>query len=216
MLTPPSGGTLSLLIGTTAVGMSCAAFVAHVRTFKSPAEAMPNSAMAKRKKSYGPSIEIQSPADALVQGGQLFARGIGKLGAALKQRAARRDLPENLRALVGAIDAFQPARTYRREVNYQTELTGWLKAKIGATVNIEEQHGRSRPDIVVAGTIAIEIKGPTTNQELKTIPDKVIRYRQTWPSMLCVLFDVQDQVRYQEWLRGMEERFPEVVVISKP
>ncbi len=172
--------------------------------------------MAKRKNSYGPSIEFQSPTDVLLQSGQMVAKGLGKLGAALRQGIARRQVPENLRSLVTAIGAFQPARAYRREVNYQTELTGWLKAKLGSTVRIEEQHGRSRPDIVVAGTIAIEIKGPTTNQELKTVPDKVIRYRQTWPSMVCVLFDVRDEVRYQEWLRGMEERFPEVVVIRKP
>ncbi len=172
--------------------------------------------MVKRKKFHGVTYDAGSPMDAMIQSSQVVAKGIGFLGAALKGRAARRDLPENLRELVAAIDAFQPAKTYRREVNYQTELTGWLKAKMGTTVNIEEQHGRSRPDIVVASSIAIEIKGPTTNQELKTIPDKVIRYRQTWPSMLCVLFDVQDQVRYQEWLRGMEDRFPEVVVIRKP
>jgi hypothetical protein len=172
--------------------------------------------MARRKKFRGLSYETGSPVDAAIQAGQLLAKGLGKLGTMAKERTARRRLPEHLRGLVAAIEEFQPAQTYRREVNYQTELTGWLKAKLGTAVKIEEQRGRSRPDIVVAETIAIEIKGPTTNQELKTIPDKVIRYRQHWPSFVCVLFDVQDEERYQEWLRGMQDKFPDVVVKRKP
>jgi len=172
--------------------------------------------MARHKKFHGYSYKAGSPADGMIQAGQALSKGLSKVTALVKERSARRHLPEHLQGLVMAIESFQPAKAYHREVNYQTELTGWLKAKLSATVTIEEARGRSRPDIVVASTIAIEIKGPTTNQELKTIPDKVIRYRQKWASFVAVLFDIQDEVRYREWLRGMQERFPDAVVIRKP
>jgi hypothetical protein len=69
--------------------------------------------------------------------------------------------------------------------------------------------------VITGNRNRVEVKGPTTNRELKTIVDKVIRYLQYYEAVVVVLFDVQDEQRYAEWKRGMESRFPEVVVIRK-
>jgi hypothetical protein len=171
------------------------------------------TAVARRKKFHGYSYESGSPADAAIKGGQLVAKGFGALGALVKRKAADRHLPEDLQRLKTLIAGFHPARKFDREIRYQDELYGYLLGKLGDGVAIEKQRGRSRPDIVV-GEIAIEIKGPTTNQGLTTIADKIARYRLGFSGIMCVLFDVQDEVHYEEWLKGIRD--PTLVVIRIP
>ena len=169
--------------------------------------------MARRKKFHGLSYEKGSPADAAIEGGKLVAKGLGKVGAFVKRKAADRHLPEDLHRLKTLIEGFHPARNFGREIRYQDELYGYLLGKLGKGVTIEKQRNRSRPDIVV-GNIAIEVKGPTTNPGLATIADKIARYRLYFSGIVCVLFDVQDETHYQEWLKGI--RNPTVVFIRTP
>ena len=159
----------------------------------------------KRKHRWG-----EDPSADVVQMGKLAAKGIGKLGSIVRRRAADRHLPEDLQRLRTIIEGFRPAKMFNREIRYQDELYGYLLGRLGQGVTIEKQRGRSRPDIVV-DEIAIEIKGPTTNQGLQTIADKIARYRLHFAGIVCVLFDIQDEGRYQEWLRGIQD--PGVLVI---
>ena len=152
----------------------------------------------------------EDPTSDLAQMGKIAAKGIGRLGALVKRKSADRHLPEDLLRLKEMIEGFHPARTFDREIRYQDELYGYLLGRLGQGVAIEKQRGRSRPDIVV-DEIAIEIKGPTTNQGLQTIADKIARYRLHFSGIVCVLFDVQDEAHYREWLRGIRD--PDVVVI---
>ena len=162
--------------------------------------------MARKKKHrWG-----EDPSADVVQMGKLAAKGLGKLGSIVRRRAADRHLPEDLQRLKTIIEGFHPARRFDREIRYQDELYGYLLGRLGRGVTIEKQRGRSRPDIVV-DEIAIEIKGPTTNQGLQTIADKIARYRLHFAGIVCVLFDIQDEGRYQEWLRGIQD--PGVLVI---
>ena len=91
----------------------------------------------------------------------------------------------------------------------------YLKEKFPKT-SIEEQRGSSRPDIVIEG-IAIEVKGPTFESDLKTISDKCMRYRQSFSQgMIIVLFNVHvNQYHFNEWYNGMKNTFPDVKVIKK-
>jgi len=121
----------------------------------------------------------------------------------------------NLGLLVAAIQEFQPARKYSSELPYQAELFASLKANHWS-VEFERQRGHSRPDLVVLTIFAIEVKGPTTSGSLATIADKMLRYRQHFDHVICVLFDVQvNEGRYAEWLQGVMAQFPNVVVIRK-
>ena len=156
-----------------------------------------------------------NPTADIIEGSKVVAKSIGKLGAVVKQRAATRRIPESLHRLAAAIEEFRPARKYDYEFPYQVELTGFLKARLGGSVAIEEQRGRSRPDIIVDHVIAIEIKGPTSNHQLDTIADKAVRYGQHFETLVCVLFDVLDEGRYKEWEGGMKHKFPDILIFRK-
>jgi len=137
-------------------------------------------------------------------------------GSVMFPRTSVRIISCALARLAAAIEEFRPARKYDYEFPYQIELTGFLKAKLGGFITIEETRGRSRPDIVVDRTIAIEIKGPTSNHQLDTIADKAVRYgRHFEGGLVCVLFDVLDPVRFREWDAGMRDRFPDILIFSK-
>lgn len=67
-----------------------------------------------------------------------------------------------------SIRTFEPSRVYKNEFGYHTELQGWLKHEF-TSASFEKRTGASRPDIAI-DDIAIEIKGPTGNRELGTLP----------------------------------------------
>ena len=116
--------------------------------------------------------------------------------------------------VVEAIEEFKPARRYKNEFPYQVELVGYLKSKF-PHADIEQQKGSSRPDIVV-GDIAIEVKGSTRTQDLKTIADKCMRYYQHFGELVIVLFEVDVyEPRYEEWKKGIKNTFPNVRIIKK-
>jgi hypothetical protein len=130
-----------------------------------------------------------------------------------KMREDGEDFFKNLEKAI--LEFITPRRYYNEEKYYQDTLASWLKSKFPDT-DIEVSRGSTRPDIVVGG-VAIEVKGPTFDKDLTTIPDKCVRYYQYFPSgMICVLFNVHvNQQRYNDWLKGMNEKHPEVLVIKK-
>jgi hypothetical protein len=114
-----------------------------------------------------------------------------------------------------SIREFKPLRRYYQEILYQDSLASWLKSKFSDT-DIEIQRGSSRPDIVV-NDVAIEIKGPTSQRDLDSVPSKCMRYSQYFNDrVIIVLFDVQvSQSYYEEWKRGLEKTHPNAIVIRK-
>jgi len=117
--------------------------------------------------------------------------------------------------VIDAIEQFEPSQNYRDEIGFHSELQGWLKAHFPSAI-VEQQRGSSRPDIVIEDMIAIEVKGPTRRQDLITIADKCNRYMQHFENLAIVLFEVEVWDRfYEEWLTGINERYPEVVIIRK-
>jgi len=123
--------------------------------------------------------------------------------------------PSDLGSLIATIQEFQPATKHSYELPYQTALHSWLEAK-GWSVGYEERKGHSRPDMVVSGKYAIEVKGPTTSGQLNTIASKLLRYGLQWEYVICVLFDIQcTEGYYEEWRRGVSENHPQTVVIRK-
>jgi hypothetical protein len=117
--------------------------------------------------------------------------------------------------VIQAINSFESFRRYDEELAYQIDLARWLQSRFPKT-KIEETRGSARPDIVIGG-IAVEVKGPTFDRDLQTISDKCMRYCQYYPQgMIVVLFDVYvNQYRYNDWLKGMKNTFPDVMIIKK-
>lgn len=83
-------------------------------------------------------------------------------------------LPEFVKNIKEKIDSFKPLRDYTKEEPYQIELSWYLK-NFFPNLDIEISKNYTRPDIII-DNIAIEIKWPTNFSDLKTIPDKIIRY----------------------------------------
>lgn len=122
---------------------------------------------------------------------------------------------ETFENVIEAIHRFHPSRKYHNEQGYHNELQGWLKAHF-PSAEVEHQTGSSRPDIVIDRRIAIEVKGPTRSQDLKTIADKCNRYLQYYDNLVVVLFEVDVNARfYDEWFSGIEARYSEVMIIKK-
>ena len=131
-----------------------------------------------------------------------------------KEDEKLRKKEEFFNRIVEAIKRFEPSRRYRNEFGYHTELQGFLKSQF-PTAKIEFQTGSSRPDIVI-GNVAIEVKGPTTRKELKTIADKIIRYSRYYNKLIVVLFELNVNATYfHEWAEGIKKNFPFVKIIVK-
>ncbi|MER3448088.1 MAG: hypothetical protein C4291_15255 [Candidatus Dadabacteria bacterium] len=77
-----------------------------------------------------------------------------------------------LNSVIKEINDFRPFSWYKFERQYQIDLARHLK-KSFSQVQLEQQIGSSRPDIVVE-KIAIEIKGPTISRALQTISDEIL------------------------------------------
>jgi hypothetical protein len=125
---------------------------------------------------------------------------------------------EMYREVFRSIREFEPIKKYRNEYMYQAELFQWLRSRFPDT-GIEVQKGSSRPDVVV-GRVAVEIKGPTTENELRTIADKCMRYCEHFKAgIIVVLFDVRVGTRfYSEWANGIKkihEHMTHIEVIRK-
>ena len=72
------------------------------------------------------------------------------------------------------IVSFNPRKDYDLEAPYHDELFSCLKSK-DRQARSNPRRGSTMPDIAV-GKVAIEVKGPTRNRDLDTIPTKSWRY----------------------------------------
>ena len=132
-----------------------------------------------------------------------------------KKTESSKTTDKKIQEVINAINKFEPSRVYHSEQGYHNELQGWLKAHF-QQAKVEHQTGSSRPDIIIDSDIAIEVKGPTKSQDLKTIADKCNRYTIYWKNLIIVLFEVDVYERfYSEWEQGIIKRYPEVVIIRK-
>jgi hypothetical protein len=109
---------------------------------------------------------------------------------------------------------FKCKKRYELEYFYHHELFEWLQRKF-PEAKIEPRKGSSRPDITI-GNIAIEVKGPTNNTDLRTIADKILRYGHHYSLIFVILFTPQLTERYfAEWAAGVRRQSHKVGVITK-
>ena len=112
------------------------------------------------------------------------------------------------------IEEFEPSQKYSEEIGYHAELQGWLKSRF-PSAKTEIQTGSSRPDIVI-GNVAIEVKGPTDDNDLNSLGTKCLKYSQHYKHMIMVLFEPNFSHRnYDELMKGMKKHFPDIKVIKK-
>jgi len=90
--------------------------------------------------------------------------------------------------LTGVIKALRYTPVFNYEIDYQALLYGYLIGKGYTNIMYEPRSGDSRPDLSVDG-IAIEVKGPTGADALRTIADKAMKYSNHYHFLIAVLFD---------------------------
>lgn len=114
------------------------------------------------------------------------------------------------------IEQFKPLLPfYPNELSYQLDLGRYL-IQYFPNAKLEEQRSSARPDIVI-DNIAIEIKGPTYEEGLRSIADKCLRYPLYFEKgLIIVLFDVKVTNRYiEDWKIGLINKFPNITIIKK-
>ena len=118
--------------------------------------------------------------------------------------------------ILDKIDQFKPLLPfYPNELAYQLDLGRYL-LQYFPNAKLEEQRSSARPDIVI-DNIAIEIKGPTYEEGLRSIADKCLRYPLYFEKgLIIVLFDVKVTSRYiNDWKNGIKNKFPNITIIKK-
>ena len=105
------------------------------------------------------------------------------------------------------IESFKQAENWPNEAGYQADLYNFLKRNF-PDAKLEERTGASRPDIIIKD-IAIELKGPTTNEGINSLPAKCIKYSKYYRKIIFVLFSPKfSQSNFIEIKKGIEETFP--------
>ena len=121
--------------------------------------------------------------------------------------------PEELIPLLKSIERFQFNMRYYEERPYQTELYGWLKQEFKS--NIEMQTDFYRPDIV-ADNVAIEVKGPSDEESLKSAAGQCMMYLRQFPYVIIVLCaPIYNPKYFAQWKEQMNLYFPKVTIVEK-
>jgi len=123
---------------------------------------------------------------------------------------------EKFKRILDIIYKFNPIiNNYPNELPYQIDLARYLIQYFPET-KVELQKGSARPDIII-DNIAIEIKGPTWEDGLRTIADKCLRYPQYFErGFIIVLFDLKVTNQYfNDWSNGIKQKFPDVSILKK-
>jgi len=113
------------------------------------------------------------------------------------------------------MEVFRPSQHYDNEIYYQRELYGYLMHNMpGVKIEMEDQRGSSRPDIVVNSEVSIEVKGPTSAEALTSLGDKCVRYSTRFEHVIIICFAVHaTETRYQEVDQGIKRQFPNIVML---
>jgi hypothetical protein len=123
-------------------------------------------------------------------------------------------LPKKERNIIEFIEKFKPSKNWGSEEGYQGELQGFLKHEFPNS-KVEVQTGSSRPDIII-DKIAIEIKGPTDDNAINSLPAKCIKYSKHYDKLIIVLFRPNYSERnYKDIMEGIKNMFPDVHIIIK-
>ena len=123
-----------------------------------------------------------------------------------KKKRRLKNIDNFILELYNEISLFKPLREYSSEEPYQLELAWFLK-KTYNNLDIEITKWDTRPDIII-DNISIEIKWPTGKWELRTIPDKIMRYLKHWDYIIIILFNLNvDSKYYKDWKNDIYNTF---------
>jgi len=116
--------------------------------------------------------------------------------------------------ILEVIRIFTPSKVWEREEPYHLELQGCLRTRFRQS-RIEVQTASSRPDIVI-DHIAIEVKGPTYDGDLETIPEKCEKYLKHWKRLILVFFEPRySDEKWNELIRPLPKQYKHSVELIR-
>jgi len=117
------------------------------------------------------------------------------------------DVDELCNSIKRRIERITIPRRHPIEYPYQEQLYQWLKSEFPNTKWEKSEEGR-RPDLVINDIIAIEVKGPTTNDSLKRLIFKTKYIESNNKRLICVLFEHDyDESKYKEITGFLKKQF---------
>lgn len=108
---------------------------------------------------------------------------------------------------------YQHPKRQKKELPYSMGLFGYIQGFF-PDAKYEAQREIARPDIVI-GNIAIEVKAPTTNGSLNTLPAKRLTYLPHFNRVIFVLFENRSSPQVYNAIIPSLKQDPRITVIEK-
>lgn len=100
-----------------------------------------------------------------------------------------------------AVEEWTPQEDYDHESKFQNDLQEYLDKRLNASqgfgqqqeVVVEREHGTARGDVVVDGTVGIEMKRDLTNGQINTLRGQLEEYQAEYDHVLSVACGIEDR-----------------------
>jgi hypothetical protein len=106
------------------------------------------------------------------------------------------------REVVSAIEEWTPSKAYDHEAKFQNELQEYLDKRLNSggdmmlgpdeDIVVEREHGNVNGDVVVNGTIGIEMKRDLSNSQTKKLRGQIEEYQKEYTHVIAVACGIED------------------------
>ncbi len=113
------------------------------------------------------------------------------------------------------IQKWIPARRYKTEEGYQTELRSLLELKYG--FNVKDEAGPTQVDILVNDSIPIELKKNPKREDFDRLSGQVDRNIELYGRIIIVICQLETRDLFREYRNRLEKRYSneEIMFINK-
>lgn len=118
----------------------------------------------------------------------------------------------SINKICSIIENWTPNRRYQHEDGYKAELYSFLLSNYNFPVR--QEAGQSRADILVDGSIAIEIKKNPNSESYDRMFSQLIRQKKEFGYAIGLIFDVKNRDAFQDFL-DMVKEIHDICIIKK-
>lgn len=100
-----------------------------------------------------------------------------------------------------AVEEWTPQEDYGHESKFQNDLQDYLDRRLNSSsgfgmqeeIVVEREHGTARGDVVVNGSVGIEMKRDLTNGQINTLRGQLEEYQSEYDYVLSVACGIEDR-----------------------
>lgn len=106
------------------------------------------------------------------------------------------------RNVASAIEDWTPSEAYGHESKFQSELQGYLDTRLNSGNNmmmggsedivVEREHGNVNGDVVVNGTVGVEMKRDLSNSQTKKLRGQIEEYQKEYTHVIALACGIDD------------------------